>query len=252
MPLDGGINMRQDMKDLLVNTGRHAGYGKAAESRRARFNREDPDQMVSRISTARNRQFGYDGKSLGDRLKPLYRFLEHNCGRPWAEVYHEICEVADHRSIRGYHLRQHVEMYVQPTNYDVGLRRSYGPFFVDTDGTLQKERVLSDAERAANAAAYRRKHKFPEEKKKAPNPKIVRSADLWYEKIEGFWYEFVTTHYTYKRSVEDLIMLNGEVQIVTIPLKDGTHHDTKKRQVGSKEIKKLDAEWAAWVNQKAA
>lgn len=252
MRWDGGINMRKDMKDLLVNTGRYHGYGKAADSRRARFNREDPDLLPSRISTARHRQFGYDGKEVGDRLKPLYRFLETNCGRLWDDVYSEITEVADHRTIRGFHLLQHVEQYVQQSNYDVGLRRSYGPFFVDTDGTLQKERKLTNAERDAISAYYRKKNKWKEEPRKVPNPKIIRNADHWYEKIEGFWYEFSTTHWTTKASIEDLLMINGRVEIVRIPLKDETHHATKKRQVGSKEIKKLDAEWSEWMNRKAA
>src|SRR5208337_1291358 len=105
------------------------------------------------------RQYGYDGKERSDRLKPLYRFLEKNCGRLWDEVYAEICEAADHRSIRGYHLLQHVGFFVQEAKYDIGLRRSYGPFFVDTDGTLQMERKLTDAERAANAAYWRKRNK---------------------------------------------------------------------------------------------
>jgi hypothetical protein len=224
--------MRKDMKDLLVNTGRHGAGGKAAASRRARFKTADPDQLPLRLSTSRHRQFGWDCKELGDRLRPLYKFLEANCGRPWDAVYSEIIKVGDHRSIRGYHLLQHVWNYVVPNNFDVGHRRSYGPFFVDADGTLQKEKP----------------HVWPRRPSK-DNPRLVEGADRYWEKIEGYWYEFTTVHWTTPTSMEDLAMINGEVSIIRIALRDETHEKTTKHQVNSKTQKKLDA---MYVKKKAA
>ena len=235
--------MRKDMKDLLVNTGRHGGIFAKNAYDRATLRDTDPDSLPSRIPTGRHRQYGYNAKELGDRLAPLYRFLETNCGRPWDDVYAEIKEVADHRSIRGYHLLQHVEGYVQRSNYDVGLRRSYGPFFVDDDGTLQKERVLSPAERQANYLKTLKRHKeFPGFIiVKPPNPRVEDTKDHWWEKVEGFWYEFITTHTVHSNSYLDLVMVDGEVEIVRIPLKDTTDHETTKRQVDSKTGKRLEA-----------
>ena len=241
--------MRKDMQDLIVNTGRHAGYGKRASSRRARFKSTDDEQMPYRISTARHRQFGYDGKELGDRTRPLWRFLEANCGRPWDDVYSDIKQAADHRSIRGYHLLTHVWMYVVPNTYDVGHRGHHGPFFVDTDGTLQKERTYSKAEQQARWRAEAGKKYKDWPKEEIVNPRLVESTDHWWERIEGFWFEFTQTHWTTPASREDLAMIDGEVQIIRIRLRDETHHDTKKRQVGSKEQKKLDA---MYVQKKAA
>lgn len=214
--------MRKDMKDLLVNTGRHGGHGKAAESRRARFKNADPDSLPSRISTSRHKQFGWDGKELGDRLGPLYQFLETNCGRKWDNVYSEIVKVSDHRSIRGYHLLQHVWSYVNPTNYTVGYRGGW-PFFVDTDGTLQKQK--------------QKKYKYIPEKK---NPVIKESADHYWEKIEGFWYEFTVTHAKSTYPLEWLVDRgNNKVDIVRV-LKETTTSNTTKRQVNSKTQKELD------------
>lgn len=221
--------MRPDMKDLLVNTGRSGDYG----YQRARFKATDPDLLPRRFSAT---EFIYYKRSTGDRLRPLYRFLEHNCGRPWAQVYSEICQVSDHRSIRGYHLRTHVDQYVVSNNYDVGHRRSHGPFFVDTDGTLQEKRELTEAERHQRWL----NSKWGKEQK-LENPKITDTPDHWWEKIEGYWYEFTVTHTTIKRSMEDLAMVNGNVEIIRIQLKDAIHDETKKRQVDAKTTKKLEA-----------
>jgi hypothetical protein len=220
--------MRSDMKDLLVNTGRVGGGGKAAASRRARFKRMDDEELPLRISSARHRQFGWDGKELGDRLNPLHSFLEKNCGRQWDDVYSEICEHADMRSVRGYHLRQHVWNYVVPNNYDVGHDRRYGPFFVDVDGALQKEKP--------HVYNWRPKEE---------NPRLRLDEDHRWEKIEGFWYEFVTEHFTHPNSREELTEENGEVKIVRITLPDIHEHIETKRQVDGKTQKDLDAKWLA-------
>jgi hypothetical protein len=252
--------MRQDMKDLLVNTGRYGHGGKSAKSRRARFKTADEDTLPRRISA--HHQLGWDRKGLGDRLRPLYRFLEHNCGRNWDTVYAEIAKVADHRSVRGHHLLEHVRSYVVPSNYDVGHSRRYGPFFVDADGSLQKERVLTDAERHANYLLNAKRFKWKWEKPKAPNPRIedtkdgpvrlgrrMDDADHWWEKIEGIWYEFTTIVTKSNYPVEWLIDRGNNVVDIGRVLKETTHRETKKRQVNSKTQKKLDV---LYLKKKAA
>ena len=230
--------MRPDMKDLLLNTGRHSGYGKS-DSRRARFLHVDADLLPHRLTPAL--QYGYNRKSQGDRLAPLYKFLESRCGRPWNDVYSEICLAADPRGIRGFHLRQHVQQYVNLSNYDVGLRYSHGPFFVDRDGTLQKARKLTEAEyHAIWLANAKRFHWTMPKPEKPANPKIVDTADHWWEKVDGYWYEFTTIHTTQPCSQEDLVLVDGEVQIVRIELPDVHHAHTTKRQVNSKETKRLE------------
>jgi hypothetical protein len=229
--------VRKDMKDLLLDTGRHGGYGKTASSRRARIKSADPDSLPTRLSSSRRR---VGDKSQGDRLNPLRRFLKANCGRLWADVYAEICEFADSRTIRGYHLRQHVWNYVVPNNFGVGHNSRYGPFFVDRDGTLQEKREQTAAERAAEQAYYRKRYKWKEPPSKRANPRIAVDADHWYEKVEGFWFAFETKHYTFKNSYEDLVEENGEIKIVRIPLPEYTRDVTTKRQVNGKTQKELD------------
>lgn len=217
--------MRKDMRHLLLETGRSGGHGKEEARRRRRLKSADPDDLPLFMPSSRHRL----GKELGDRLAPLRKFLAANCGRPWADVYREICEFADSRTIRGYHLRQHVWNFVVPSNYDVGHRRRYGPFFVDADGTLQKERPR---------VWLRRQQAWPWQKKE--NPRVAVDADHWYEKIGGYWYEFETKRWACSNSYEDLVEEGGEVRIVRIPLPDVHRHVTTKRQVNGRTQKALD------------
>jgi hypothetical protein len=220
--------MRKDMKDVIIDTGRHGGGGKAALSRRARLKRMDDEDVPTRISMSRRRQFGWDGKELGDRTNPLESYLEKNCGRQWNDVYSEICAVNDSRTIRGYHLRTHVWNSVVPNNYDVGHRRRYGPFFVAPDGTLQME------------APYQRRKRSRWGDRP---PTYTVDADHFYMRIKGFWYYFETTHRWVPNSYEELVQEAGEVKIVRIQLKDRHISKTTKHQVNGEIQKALDA-WA--------
>lgn len=229
--------MRSDMKDLLLDTGRvGGGWGKAA-SRRAQMKRTDADDLPRTLPSGRKR---VGSKQQGDRLNPLKRFLKANCGRPWADVYAEICDWADSRTIRGFHLRQHVWQFVVPNNYDVGHRRSYGPFFVDPDGLLQEEARLTHAQR----------RKLWRQRELANStPRWVHDADHYWEKHDGFWYFYEVTRVTYNPTYEDLVQdpMTGEVKIVRVQGRPYTNTYTSKRQVNGKRQKELDKLWADHV-----
>jgi hypothetical protein len=55
----------------------------------------------------------FQDKDLTDLLGPLRRYLRANVGRPWDKVHSEIRAVADARSLRGYHLLDHVKWEVE-------------------------------------------------------------------------------------------------------------------------------------------
>ena len=225
------------MKDLLLDTGRVGGGWGKGTSRRFHFKNDDSDDLPHFISTARKRQGSY--KHQGDRLNPLKRYLRKNCGRPWADVYAEICEFADSRTIRGYHLRQHGWNYVVPNNYDVGHRRSYGPFFVDPQGILQEERRLTLKERRAQ---WKRS---PYNTQKPDNPRLSVDADHYWERIDGIWYWFAIERWTEPCSYQDLVQEGGEVKIITVKLRDRECSKTTKRQVNSKTQKELNKKWVS-------
>ncbi len=73
------------------------------------------------------------GREFSDRLSCLYRWLRAQIGRPWNDVFSDVCRTNDARSVKGWHLRDHVDQYVwryrQITPY--GL-------YVDDDGLLQE------------------------------------------------------------------------------------------------------------------
>jgi hypothetical protein len=51
-------------------------------------------------------------KSLNENLRPLVRFLRSRVGRPWDEVFSEICAGLDTGSTVKMHVRQHLEDFV--------------------------------------------------------------------------------------------------------------------------------------------
>src|SRR5271156_5760951 len=125
----GVTAMRKDMKDVIVNTGRHGGGHAKAYYNRAFLRDADPEDLPNRLPMSRHKQFGYDSKELGDRIAPLRAYLEKQVDRPWADVWHDICEHADARTIRGFHLRQHVWFEVYRDRY----RGWGGSLFIDDD-----------------------------------------------------------------------------------------------------------------------
>ena len=58
----------------------------------------------------------------------LKRFLHSCTGRPWNEVYSEVCEESDERSFRGYNFREWIDHLVEKN------------CFLDKDGTVLDER----------------------------------------------------------------------------------------------------------------
>lgn len=215
--------MRSDMKDLIVNTGRGGDNGGKGPWNRARVRRADPDDLPLRLPIGRHRQFGWNAKSLGDRIDPLRRFLESNVGRPWDDVYSEICEHADSRTVRGYHLRQHVwsEVDLVP---DPDGSAPWG-LYVDQNGILQD----------ANPRPRFRWSRKPTTKLSYGDP------DLYYEKVDGFWYSFQTLHVPDSYCQEWLAMESGEV-IIKRKLDEFTRNIVVKKQVDAETAKKLSAD----------
>jgi hypothetical protein len=60
------------------------------------------DWGPSRHPIARRREYGWDCKHSSQNTKPLYRFLRKNVGRPWNDVFSEVCAHADRRSSTDY------------------------------------------------------------------------------------------------------------------------------------------------------
>jgi len=99
-------------------------------SRRARNRRERRlrfDEEGNVFGKARRTEY----RGFADRLAPLQRWLGRHVGHGWSNVYREFCERHDRRTMKGWHLADHLLFMV-----DKG-RFSGGPFFVDGRGILR-------------------------------------------------------------------------------------------------------------------
>lgn len=112
-------------------------------------------------------------KSLSDFLSPLFGLLRKSVGRKWDDVYSEIRAVADHRSVTGHHLLEHVGFAV----YSWGewcCRRFWtgrDVYYVDQDGILCAAQPDRDPEPTQQTDVV---------------PIDERSE---YRRIDGVWYE---------------------------------------------------------------
>ncbi|MGB9122957.1 MAG: hypothetical protein WCE73_20250 [Candidatus Angelobacter sp.] len=80
----------------------------------------DYDEQPKRVGiSASYRDYGYSAKWFTDVLGPLRRFLEKNVGRPWNDVYSEMCTSLDKRKATGKHIFDHA-MDMVDTNCFLG------------------------------------------------------------------------------------------------------------------------------------
>jgi hypothetical protein len=111
--------MRKDMKRVLIDTPRsflpHENWGLQGR----------PWKGVGYDDTGLcppgKRHFTGEGKGVftrADRFNPLLRYLEKQVGRPWDEVWSEICAVNDARTVDGHHLRLHVQEWLSNGSLD--------------------------------------------------------------------------------------------------------------------------------------
>ncbi len=103
--------MRSDMDKVIVerprigsrSPSRKKGYRKSIQSK--------PLEDLPRNEPMLGRWHGMD-KSLNEHLGPMRRFLRSNVGRPWNNVYHDLCENVSFDNAVQKHVLEHVNDYV--------------------------------------------------------------------------------------------------------------------------------------------
>jgi hypothetical protein len=109
--------------------------------------RSTPSKVDRRTRNRRERRLRFDtegnevsgrlrvagGKGFADRLAPLERWLERNLGRGWSNVYRDFCGRFDRRTMKGWHLDEHLLALVGKDRY---LWRA--SFIVDDRGILRR------------------------------------------------------------------------------------------------------------------
>jgi hypothetical protein len=232
--------MRKDLKDIIINTARrHSQYDKSTVRYVKHRYQQDDEGSVEYVGDhprkvgmrANKLVVSFDRKDLSDRLEPLYRFLQKNAGRPWNDVYSEICQQLDPRSLRGWHARDHVLQYVE-TYGDVSGRSNWisqenrWGFWVDEYGILNY-RSYAAVKKARN--------------KKTSTEKLVKVDNkyYWFDRNTYVWYEVQMqtadwSSYPIKDATGWIVSPNSIVSRYGEWKVPGT-----KRQLNSKEIKRL-------------
>lgn len=102
--------MRADMKKVLCERPRRGGIYSYHDVRQ-RLNHGDPDALPSHQGM--RRPYGWETKEFNDLIGPLRGYLRHSVGRPWDDVWSEVCQQTSSGNTIDEHLRGHVMREVE-------------------------------------------------------------------------------------------------------------------------------------------
>lgn len=104
--------MRKDMSKVVIERPRH-GHADRSEKTRLRLRHFDADREYDEYPGHLPASMMRGTKSFSDFLNPLTRFLRSNVGRPWDQVYSELCAHLDRRKTTGRHVFEHLEDFIE-------------------------------------------------------------------------------------------------------------------------------------------
>ncbi len=121
---------------------------------------------------------------------PFDRFLESRLGRPWDDVYSEICAEFDRRSYVGYRFLRDLDWHVA-TNCWIGAETGtiYGGCYGSNESPVSNEFYIHPWT-GLLCWAPPINHPRPER----PVTKIIVDDDHYHEMVDGIWYTFELTH----------------------------------------------------------
>lgn len=137
------------MAKVIVERPRREGslskHRDAYRSARGRHSRDIED--LPNHESMKSRYF--DRKELNENLRPLWRWLDKQVGRPWNKVYSELCARIDIRNTVQKHVRDHLNQEVEirgvaivdgvPHKYEFGdLRPINGLYVCPKSGLLKR------------------------------------------------------------------------------------------------------------------
>lgn len=102
--------MRADMKKVLCERPRRGGVYSYHDIRQ-RQNQGDPEDLPTHQGM--RRPYGWETKNFDDLIGPLRGYLRHSVGRPWDEVWSEVCQQTPSGNTVDEHLRGHVMREVE-------------------------------------------------------------------------------------------------------------------------------------------
>jgi hypothetical protein len=238
--------MRYDMAKLLTEAERYGSSNPSQKwGKRLKYDSDsDYEDEVTRVSMSRKKAYGYDCKTLSDVLNPLKGYLRKNLGRLWDDIYSELCQNLDRRSVSGNHVFQHIWDYVAKRTY-VGVdddiyERHISGWSSPVDGYYIHPwtGILSFKERPSRRT---------ERRERVENAPVIsiRISDIGRcELIDGIWYylENWKVEHTATSSLKPWRLRFKVIEVEGMPpLYEYTWVEdfSTKRQLNKKELKKL-------------
>jgi hypothetical protein len=228
--------MREDMFKVIVERPRR-GWRSAPRCRNRLSGEDDlPVKIGMKRHVALTR---IRTKWLNENLKPLERYLGRQVGRPWNDVYSEICATLAPGHTVKEHVRQHVDDFVARDvvvgrdgkwfctgNRRFGIRAGQWrqPYYVDPDDGLLKESAELWKRLGLDPNPWRRPKPVPDPNVRFLNP----MRDL--RCIDGVWYEI-----DYDRVPDALAYVFDLIERKLVP--QNSRHAVAKRQLSRAELK---------------
>lgn len=260
--------MRKDFNKLLCERERprskdkFRNYRKQFENRNFQITSEG--EILGPAQAGRKTIYGYNYKTFNENLNPLWGFIRKAAGRPWNDVYSEICKTFDKRSVINQHILDHLKYYVEQNcfmkdgkvwvkarwDFHNILADNYCNYYVHPEtGILTKASQIS--KRAQT------EQRILENNKKAQEIfRNIKGTNEQLFKIKGIWYAFkfvpiVTTKYTSKstNSLGELVETTYAKQVpdpITCMLRKSISHD---KNFNVSDLPK-ESFYSSWNSQK--
>lgn len=240
--------MRKDMMKVVEEPARNSASMRELKGRNVRLQREGLDSIQRE---AVRMPWRYDDYRRDNR-NVIDSFLVKQVGRPWNEIYSEVCAIAPKGSLQGQRLRKMVcdAVFKCVTLRDGELYGTYGrsywrmfsgDLYICPETQVLKEYVREEPKK--------REHFF------VPIPWKIVEVDTYhkYVKIEGVWF-FVQLSdipglevtdrpwdVVFKRPAFPLIGKNVGYDNILVRTWGGDYYASGKRQASSREIARIEA-----------
>ena len=239
--------MRSDMAEVIIEPPRslnHYAIRRQHKKTGLRIRNYDPDKeyddLPTRLSSSRHKQYGRAAKDMCDLFGPIHRYFCSNVGRPWDQIWSEICEQIDRRNLAKNHLFEHIVGYVETDCFigddgNIYAYTSSGVYEVSAeDSTWFYVHPNTGLLCQTDKRAWRQTQKAAKKAAQTAwlNWRVPIRGKLHYVKLNGLWYIANLEHYCVGQRPP------AEEAEMTL-LQDGwyTWRVLNKRQCGKKELK---------------
>jgi hypothetical protein len=146
--------MKRDIRDAFVRKS-HKDGGNMGNSSKPNFDLEDADNIVDKkkdICPAKKYAFWRGYYNAGVNWKYVTRYMEKSVGKPWNDLFAEVCKLADSRQYKGTRLKECFESELISTSpchisKETGnLVDFYGKIVVEKESWHRRKRFYVDSQ----------------------------------------------------------------------------------------------------------